>query len=174
MGPARSPAEPESAYRLRYARYCFRWFAWLAAGLALLVTLQPSVHAFPLPLLLMFLYIGLPLGAATSGLAAFGFLVGAFWSRRLERHRGLALTWPKAKAWLRALALLPISAFGVFAIARGLVDGEIWILRRYAALSTVSLAEEPVGYCVMLAGWCALTAGLLYYQFTDLRRAQAL
>jgi hypothetical protein len=174
MGPSRSPAEPESAYRWRYALYCIRWFACLAFGLGLLMALRPSVHDCPLPFLVVFLYVGLPLGTATSGLAALGFLAGAFWSGRLERSPGLATTWPKAKAWLRTLVLLPICGFGAIAIARGVIDGEIWILRRYGPLSTVSLTQEPWLYSVMMVAWCAVTAGLAYYQLTDLRRAHAI
>jgi hypothetical protein len=122
----------------------------------------------------MFLYVALPLGAATSGLTALGFSVGAFWSTRLERNRNLAQAWPKLKVWLRALGLLPIAGFGVFAIARGLVAGEVWIPRRYSPLSTVSLLQEPLGYSISMAVWCAITVGLVYWQFKELRRAHAI
>lgn len=173
MGPSRRAAEAESAYRLRYALYCLRWFGGLALALGAWMALKPPVHDFPLPFLAMFFYLGLPLGTAVAGLGAFGFLIGAFWSKRLEQSRRLARNWPKAKAWLRALALLPISGFGVYTVARGVFHGEILIPRRYV-FSTVALSEEPLGYYIALVVWCVLTAGLVYCQISDLRRAQAI
>lgn len=126
-----------------------------------------------LPFLVIFLYVGLPLGTVTAGLASLSFLVGAVWSRRLERSSGLAETWPKVMAWLRALVLLPICAFGVVVIVRGLMRGEIWILKR-GPLSTVSLSQEPFFYVVAVIAWFSVTAGIAYYQFKDLRRANVI
>ncbi|HVE53808.1 MAG TPA: hypothetical protein VNB23_10555 [Ramlibacter sp.] len=161
-----------SAFRLRYALYCLRWFLVLAPALGVYMAWRPSVHGSPWPYLVVFFYVGLPLGAATSGLAAFGFLVGASWARRVEGSRGLARTWPKAKAWLRTLVLLPVVGFGVVMIVRGLLMGEIRVLRR-GPLSTVAFSEEPLGYVVTMVVWCVVTGGLVYYQIKDLRRAHA-
>jgi hypothetical protein len=135
--------------------------------------MKPSIGTSAYPYLLVFLYVGLPLGAVTSGLAASGFFVGALWSRCLEQHDQAARIWPKVKAWLRALVLLPVSVFGVFTVVRGLSNGEILVFRRYGPLASVSLSQEPVVYLIMLAVWCAMTAGCIYYHWKDLRRAHA-
>lgn len=173
MGPSRHPFESESTYRLRYAGYCFRWFACLAVGLWILLVLRPSVQGTRFSLLVMFLYVGLPLGAGISGLAAIGYAVGGFWSRRLERNSSLAQAWVTIKMWLRTLFVLASAACGVFAIVRGLVVGEVWIPKQYGPLRSVSRSQDASGYFLTMGVWCGITIGLLYWQFKEWRRGHA-
>lgn len=173
MGPERFTHESVSAYRMRYARYCLRWIIVLLLPLLVLLAFAPSVGSGPVALLLMFLYVGLPLGLAVATTAAFGFMVGEFWSSVLEVHPHLARVWPRARSTLRALVLAPVICFGFYAIVRGFLDREVLIFTRGKGLPVVSLAQEPSGYLLSMVVWCAVTVGLAAYLYKELRRAFA-
>jgi hypothetical protein len=175
MGPKRITNEPQSAYRLRYARYCMGWVLLFLLPLLALLVAAPNVLSFsgPLPLLLMFLYVGLPLGLAVAALAGFGFLVGGIWSKALERNPRIAFYWPRAKETLKALVLAPLVPFGFFAIARGLIDKEVFLFTRGKGLPMVTLAHDPVGYTASMVVWFAVTVGLAVYLYKELRKAYA-
>lgn len=173
MGPKRVTREPLSAYRIRYARYCIGWILWLLLPFLILLAIAPNVAAFPAPfsLLLMFLYIGLPLGLGVAALAAFGFFVGAIWSITLERSSRFAMNWPKAKETLKALVLAPVIYFGMFVIVRGLIEKEVLIFARGKGLPMVSLAQDPFVYLGSMIVWCVVTIGLVIYIYKELRKA---
>lgn len=175
MSPKRVSNEPLSAYRMRYARYCVGWVIGLLLPFLILVAAAPNVTALPAPfsLLLMFFYIGLPLGLGVAILAAFGFFVGSIWSTTLERSPRVALNWPKAKETLKALVLAPVIFFGIFAIARGLIDKEVLIFSRGKGLPMASLAQDPFVYLSSMVIWCAVTVGLIVYIYRELRKAYA-
>lgn len=171
MGPERFTYESVSAYRMRYARYCLRWIIILLLPLLVLLAFAPSVGSGPVALLLMFLYVGLPLGLAVAAIAAFGFMVGGFWSSTLEMHPHIARLWPRTKSILRALVVVPVICFGFYAIARGFLDKEVLIFTRGKGLPVVSLAQEPSGFLFNMVVWCAVTVGLAVYLYKELRRA---
>jgi hypothetical protein len=173
MGPERFTHESLSAYRMRYARYCLRWAILLLFPLLVLLTVAPSVDTFSAPLLLVFFYIGLPLGLAVATIAAFGFMVGGLWASILQRHPRIAKCWPKAKATMKLLVLAPILVFSLHAIARGVIDRVVFIPKRGKGLPVVALADEPVGYLISMAVWGAIAVGLFVYSYKELRRAYA-
>lgn len=173
IGPQQGTKEPLSAYRMRYARYCFWWAVGLLLPFLILLALAPNVSAFPAPfsLFLMFLYVGLPLGLGVAVLAGLGFMVGGIWSMALENDSRVAVYWPKAKETLRALALSPVIFFGAFVIVRGLTNKEVLIFARGKGLPVVNLEQDPFGYLASMAVWCAITVGLVVYVYKALRRA---
>lgn len=169
MGPERFTHETASAYRMRYVRYCLRWIIIFLLPLLALLAFAPSVGSGPVALLLMFLYVGLPLGLAVATVAAFGFLVGGFWSSTLEVHPHIARVWPRVKSTMRALVLVPVICFGFYAIARGFLDKEVLIFTRGKGLPLMSLAQEPSGYLFSMVVWCTVTVGLTVYVYKELR-----
>jgi hypothetical protein len=160
---------------MRYARYCVGWVLGLLLPFLILVATAPNAAAFPMPfsLLLMFFYIGLPLGLGVAILAAFGYFVGGIWSNTLESSPRVALNWPKAKETLKALVLVPVLSFGIFAIARGLIDKEVLIFAKGNGLPMVSLAQDPFAYLISMVIWCAVSVGLVVYLYRELRKTYA-
>jgi len=172
MGPQKIAGEPISTYRIRYARYCLRWFMALLIPLVVLLVFRPSVRESDAAFVLMFLYVGLPLGAATAGVAALGFLVGALWARKLEQNTALISAWPKVRVGLLVLMLLPLIVFAFWKFAQGLVDQEVLVFSRRNS-GRIAWEEEPIAYLITMALWGAIPVGLGIGLFRLVRKTYA-
>lgn len=84
----RRSGEADSAFRFRYAWFAFKCAVVMGMGLALLLAVRPEVLRSPAPWLVMFLYVGLPLGTATALLAALGFGISGWLARVFDERPG--------------------------------------------------------------------------------------
>ena len=172
MGPQQLPGERISTYRIRYARYCLRWFIALLIPLVVLVVFRPSVRESEAAFVLMVLYVGLPLGTATAGIAGLGFLLGALWARKLEDNTALSTAWPKVKVGLLMLILLPLIAFAFWVFAQGLINQEVLVFSRRNS-GRIAWDEDPMAYLITMALWGAVPLGLGLGLFRLVRRTYA-
>lgn len=172
MGPQRKLDESPSVFRLRYARYCFVWLLVLGLPLAVLLLAAPRVNESSMPLVLMFLYVGLPMGVGLALLAAVAFTVGSLWAAYLERNASAERAWPKLRLTVGAIVLLPVAAFALYLFAKGLLSLEVPMFARRNNLP-VTWGAEPGMFLFSLFAWGATGIGLSLYGLRRLRKAYA-
>ncbi len=172
MGPRRQDEELLSTFRFRYARYCLVWLAGLGAALALLLFIQPNAVESRIPLLIMFLYFGLPIGVGTALLALVGFTFGGISALAVERSSTGAFWWPRVKETLRFLVLAPLGLFDLYVFFSSVRTLEVPMFSRRVE-HTFYFSSEPVAFLVVLAVWGGFGFGLLLYLIRRLRRTYA-
>ena len=173
MGPRRHDGELLSTFRFRYARYCLAWLAGLGTALALLLFIQPNALESSIPLLIMFLYFGLPIGAGTALLALVGFTFGGIGALAVERNSTAAFWWPRVKETLRFLVLAPLGLFALYIFSSALRKLEVPMFSRRIT-HTFYFDSEPVAFLVVLAVWGGVGFGLLFYLIRRWRRTYAI
>lgn len=160
MGPTRHPHEPLSHYRFRVAGYSFKWLMALGLALALVRLVAPPLHQAALPGLLMFLYIGLPLGIGMALLASLGSWLLGLWSSMSERSVEDARRMKRIKLTTLALLLSPGLAFGLYQCGSALLAGKVLALSK-ADPRIITWAEQPTFFAVSTAFWVVASGALL-------------
>lgn len=151
MGPIRFKEELNSAYRMRYAGYCFKWLIGLGLSFAVMLTIRPSSDAGPSQFVVFFLYIGLGLGSLAALIAMLGFLIGALWSGWIDANLAREKGWRKFKCYLAIVAGLAMTGFAFYWALHGALTGETLALSRKAI--KVRYAEHELDFLFAMGFW---------------------
>ena len=158
LGPTRLPTEPLSVFRFRYALFSFKFGIGFAVALAILVAIHPEVNRSSLPLVVMFLYIGLPIGLGMATLSSLGFFIGGAFAHWLEQSAGARWAWPRVKYAIGALISVPLSLFCLYWFLRGLTTMETLALLRHGA-HVITPESNPLFFWLSVIGWGVLGFG---------------
>lgn len=123
----RRPHESLSAYRFRYAAFCFRVAAFFSVFFILLAYLESTTPSALNPMVAAYCFFGIYIGLGMSIIGGFGFLIGGGWAVMLNENQRL-----KFSALLGAAICFPISIFCLYWAIKGLVSGTTlwaWISR---------------------------------------------
>ncbi len=170
MGPTRHAHELLSHFRFRMAGYAFRWLTGFSIALALVRLVAPPLDQASLPGLLMFLYIGLPLGIGTTLLAVVGSVLLGLWSSLSERSTEHARRMNRIKVTTVAVLLSPLLAFCLYQCGSALVTGQVMALSK-ANPRLIAWADQPVRFAIASALWAVMAGGLLRALFRQLKAA---
>jgi hypothetical protein len=173
ISPQRIPGELLSVYRIRYARYCFSWLVSLGLGLIVLLLWRPNPDNSPVPLLIMFCYLGFSLGTGVALIAFTGFSIGSGWAAIVENNITAALWWPKIQETLAVVALSPIVIFALYTFITSVITKQVPFFSRRHNHIFFQWNEEPIGFIIMLAIWGAIGGGLAAYLLRRLRKTYA-
>ena len=172
MGPVRKIGEETSAFRMRYANYCVRWLLPMAALLCILLTVRPPITGLGIYIVVP-LYLVLGFGTGMSLLAALGFLVGAWWARRLEQSYALSKKWQRLMATVAAVVAFIGWSICVFIIFRGITAHTVPIPDRFLHYRPVSWGAEPLTFTLSIGFYSYVALATPYYVLRGLRRAYA-
>lgn len=158
MGPVRTQDERLSSYRFRYARYCLVWLIPLGLGTLLLMAFRPDVANSSWPLVTMFLYFGLPIGAGTALTAMVGFILGGIWAGMAESSVETERFLKRIQYTAIAIIVMPMCGLALYLSYQGLLSGEVhafgknirWMLHR---------DEQPGWFYLNVAIWAAVGIG---------------
>ncbi len=112
------------------AGYSLKWLLGLGMVLGLAWLAAPPLHHASLPGLLMFLYIGLPLGVGMALLACLGSFLLGLWSHVSERSAEDARRMKRINVTTAALLLSPLLAFGLYQCGSALLTGQVLALSK--------------------------------------------
>ena len=171
MGPTLQRGELKSAFRMRYFTYCVKWLAAFAPLLLGLVAFAPKLdetNAYVLIPLYMALYFATGACAVATG----GFLIGAWWARKLEKSAPLSQSWKQLIAVVGAAILIALSLLSIYLVVKGVALQAIPLPTRGES-RTVFLATEPLTYALCMTTWCTCAISFPYYALQGIRRAYA-
>jgi hypothetical protein len=172
MGPIRQANEITSDYRYRYSRYCLFWVVALGIPLALLLATAPSVGDSSVPLFIMFLYVGLPIGTGTAFVAFLGFVLGGIWSSIAESSTENFKLLERIKFTGLALLLLPLFSFCLYLGIDGIVGGEVHAFSKNAK-HIINWRLQPGWFTANVLLWAAIGSGGFVHLFRKLRSVYA-
>ena len=171
MGPVRYQGEALSSFRFRYARYCLAWFLPLGLGLFIFLSFSPSLATTTWPLVVMFLYIGLPIGAATAFLALVGFVLAACWAQIAESSVNAERVLNLIKFSVLALFAAAIFALAMHVSLQGLLSGEVAAFSKKRLL--IVRVEEPGWFYFNVICWAGAGIFSAYFAARKLRSVYA-
>jgi len=152
LGPTRRPMESLSAYRFRYALFSFKCGIGFALPFVALLAIHPNVNRTSMPLLVMFLYVGLPIGLGMSVLSCLGFIVGGFFARWLENSGTLRWAWLRIQLAVAGTFFAGISLFCLYWLFRGLSTMETQALAR-GGVRLITSETNPLFFWFSIVGW---------------------
>lgn len=169
LSPTQQLGEPISKFRFRYAAYSFKWAVAFAIPLLLLVSFQPNVLHSQVPLLIMGLYVGLPIGFGMAFLATIGFVIGGVFAHRLESSSSTHWLWPRVKFCLSVLFLAPFIVFALYWFVRGVMNFEVQAIAR-GGIWLITPQSAPLFFWVSLFCWAAFAFGIPVYLYRHGKR----
>jgi len=151
MGPKRFNYELASAYRMRYAAYCFKWLVGLGFSFVVLLGVRPWSDAAPNLFVIFFLYIGLGLSSTAALLAMTGFFIGSLWSGWLESDSAREKAWNRFKCYMAPGIGLALAVFAAYWVIQGILTGETLAISRKG--HRVRYAEHGGAFLLTMGFW---------------------
>jgi hypothetical protein len=151
FGPVHQSSESLSTFKRRQARHAAIWLLALGLSLLLLSATAPRLQSSSSPGILLFLYFGFAIGTGMALLALLSFILGAWWTGKLERSPTASIRWKKVQAVLLALIILPLSAGAIYYFANGAATLEVPYLLARRGPSFVSWQANPIAFLLNMA-----------------------
>ncbi|MGH8159544.1 MAG: hypothetical protein ACREPQ_15585 [Rhodanobacter sp.] len=163
FGPKRQFNETTSDFRLRMAKFSWRWVP--ASVLILIATIYALKHdlgqgALWMSVVFVMLLSGFALVMAS--LAGIGFSIGAGWARRCEDSITLNARWNRVKFIATTLVLLPVWLSAGYWVGRAILLQETLVGPRMHT-HVAAFADEPQAFLFYTGLWITAVLTLPFY-----------